>query len=353
MVIPKITHMVMVSKIQNSHPRAEYINTNITCTKYNLNLMSTMKGVEIFLESSTIHGLNYISTTRKYSRIFWILAVMSGFLGAGFLIKKSFDSWSESPVKTTIETIPISELKFPKVTVCPPRNTLTDLNYDLMMIENFTLTEKNRDEIFKYALEVFNEDSFFHAYYNWTKLHEVDRFYNWYHGYTEILGSFWGRYGLEIKVNTWANSGVVTSQNYGQKMEPNLVERKLYFQVFVFSPKSATLNKNVTLHLKVDKVTMTNLAFGNKDKVYMEGFEGQLDDDKTTFYANFTPPQKAPNKSRRISLTRNLRSEEVDKQRLDQMPGFRVSWWYTGTEEVTPEDTFTYKNIEYNRHFTR
>ena len=99
-----------------------------------------MEGVNTFLESSTIHGLTYISTTRKYVRLFWSLVVVTGFLVASLLIKESFDSWSESPVKTTVETLPISDIKFPKVTVCPPKNTFTDLNYDLMMTENITLT---------------------------------------------------------------------------------------------------------------------------------------------------------------------------------------------------------------------
>ena len=98
-----------------------------------------MEGITTFLESSSIHGLTYISTTRKYARLFWILVVITGFSVASFLIKESFDSWSESPVKTTIETLPIAEIKLPKVTVCPPKNTFTDLNYDLMMTENMTL----------------------------------------------------------------------------------------------------------------------------------------------------------------------------------------------------------------------
>ena len=110
-----------------------------------------MEGVRTFLESSTIHGLTYISTTRKYARLFWILVVLTGFFGASLLIKESFDSWAESPVKTTIETLPISEIRFPKVTVCPPKNTFTDLNYDLMMIENITLTKEMRDEMFEYV----------------------------------------------------------------------------------------------------------------------------------------------------------------------------------------------------------
>ena len=101
-----------------------------------------MEGVNIFLESSTIHGLTHIYTTRKYARLFWSLVVITGFIIASLLIKESFHSWSESPVKTTIETLPISEIKFPKVTVCPPKNTFTDLNYDLMMTENITLTAR-------------------------------------------------------------------------------------------------------------------------------------------------------------------------------------------------------------------
>ena len=95
-------------------------------------------------------------------------------MGATFLIKKSFNSWSKSPVKTAIETLPIAGIRFPKITVCPPKNTFTDLNYDLMMTENMTLTEEMRDEMFKYALEVINGDDF--SENNWNKLLEEDRF---------------------------------------------------------------------------------------------------------------------------------------------------------------------------------
>ena len=84
-----------------------------------------MEVVKSFFESSTIHGLAYIATRKKYVRLFWILVVMAGFSEAGFLIYTSFRAWDESPVKTTIETLPITEITFPKVTVCPPKNTYT------------------------------------------------------------------------------------------------------------------------------------------------------------------------------------------------------------------------------------
>ena len=82
-----------------------------------------MGSFKTFLESSTIHGLGYIATTGRYVKLFWVLVVLSGFTGAGVLIYQSFNDWAENPVTTTIETRPITEMKFPKVTVCPPKNT--------------------------------------------------------------------------------------------------------------------------------------------------------------------------------------------------------------------------------------
>ena len=171
-----------------------------------------MEGITSFLESSTIHGLTHISSTRKYKRLFWILVVVAGFLGASLIIKESFESWSESPVKTTIETLAISEIKLPKVTVCPPKNTYTDLNYDLMLTDNITLTEEMRDEMFKYAVKIINEESFSTA--TWPgMLHEKDRFYNWYHGYTKLKSPYYNIYNyddderLKIQLYTTATSG--------------------------------------------------------------------------------------------------------------------------------------------------
>ena len=126
-----------------------------------------------FLESSSIGGLNHIATGRKYIRLFWILVVLTGFIGAGVLIYQSFESWQESPVKTTIETLPISQITLPKVTVCPPKNTYTDLNYDLMMTENMTLDHETRNELANYANDTLSntyEDS------NWLQVWST--FYN-------------------------------------------------------------------------------------------------------------------------------------------------------------------------------
>ena len=55
------------------------------------------------------------------------------------MIYESFQSWRESPVKTTIETLPIDGITFPKITVCPPKGTYTNLNYDIEIVGNMTI----------------------------------------------------------------------------------------------------------------------------------------------------------------------------------------------------------------------
>ena len=91
-----------------------------------------------FLKLSTIHGLYYVSTTRKLVRFAWILVVIAGSAGAAYLINQSFKNWSDNPIITTIETQPISKITFPNVSVCPPRGTNTNLNFDLMKSERIS-----------------------------------------------------------------------------------------------------------------------------------------------------------------------------------------------------------------------
>ena len=71
---------------------------------------STMQELNHYFEYSTVHGLSYISNTKKLSRLFWIMVVLSGFTCAGILIYQSFKAWEENPVTTTIETLPISKV---------------------------------------------------------------------------------------------------------------------------------------------------------------------------------------------------------------------------------------------------
>ena len=149
-----------------------------------------MERLKTFLNSSTIHGLSYIPETKKFARLFWTLIVIVGFVTAGILIYQSFQSWAESPITTNIETLPISELKLPKVTVCPPKNTFTNLNYDFETLGNKTIDDDARAKLIQVLLDEKHDPHFRSLMKNLSLFQEEKRFYNWYHGYTKISCPF-------------------------------------------------------------------------------------------------------------------------------------------------------------------
>ena len=99
-----------------------------------------------FLESSTIHGLAHISTSRsKRAKSVWFFCVLVSFSIAIFLIWKTTKEIQDDPFSTAITTHPIRELDFPMVTICPPKGTNTAINNGLMKArEPLTEEQKNR-----------------------------------------------------------------------------------------------------------------------------------------------------------------------------------------------------------------
>ena len=151
---------------------------------------------------------------------------------------------------------------------------------------------------------------------------------------------------ININIYTAATSGIVTTQYYGEQFRPQLVERKLTYNIRIEPPRSVKYNENVTLHYKVEKVTMTGLSsLGSTDRVKMNGHF--IADDQTTAYTNFTPPDL---QYKAIALIRDVSFEDVEAQKMDVMPGFRFSWWYTG-EKVTPDKK--YKDSTKTKQYVR
>ena len=143
-----------------------------------------MDDIRHYLESSTVHGLVYISTTKRFWRCFWTLIVITGFMTAGYLIQLSFKGWQDSPIKTTIETHPISEVTFPKITVCPPKDTYTNLNYDLINTDNKPIDyEKKGYLLYNGFIKHYQEKDFEIHKEKFENGFRVDKAYrNWYVG---------------------------------------------------------------------------------------------------------------------------------------------------------------------------
>ena len=301
-----------------------------------------MGGIQTFLESSTIHGLVYISTTRKYARLFWILIVIVGFSTAAYLIQQSFQSWADSPVKTTVETLPMSEITFPKISVCPPKDTFTDLNYDLMSIENVSMTDPGvpvtkNDQLLRFASEVVND----HLYLDdWMRLQEADKFYNWYHGYTRIT---YPKYEIETAesnykalqfkytIDTSALSGVVSTKHFGEEFDYKLVEKFCQFQINLHPPENFNDN-NFTLNVYLERATIREsklvqniIRLGDDtvgDEQTVVSFKkNKIESSFDIFYSFYASPLYLISMSTAFS----------DLSDTKMMPGFSVRWWYTYT----------------------
>ena len=292
----------------------------------------SMEGIaKTFLDSSTIHGLAYISSTRKLARIIWILVVIIGFIGAGVMIHQSFESWANSPVKTTIETRPITEITLPKVTVCPPKNTFTNLNYDLMMLENMTLDNDTRDELTQYAVGLIQDHVFNEVMNNISLIEEHNRYYNWYRGYTKIILPYWGQkdcsngadkecsdYRLRYKLSTCATSGNISTHYFGHKFEAAKIERNFKDVVYIFPPSKYHEDRNITLHINVEK----NLV---------QEFDDFYSSIGSTVSKEFSPPGSL----KWYALTRKISFGDLNQIQMDSMPGFRLIWYYNKVLDKT------------------
>ena len=315
---------------------------------------AAMETVRSFLESSSISGLNHISTERKYAKLLWILVVISGFTTAGLMINQSFQSWADSPVKTTIETLPITNIMFPKITVCPPKNTYTDLNYYLVKAENMTLDNTTRKELANYAMELLYDHLYDNIMRNLSKYEDNDRYYNWYHGYTKIelpdyvSSSFHPSYFF-YNVDTAASSGSISTQQFGEKFDADKVETgPLVYYVTLHPPASVRNNTNVTLHLDVEMVSMKALSSG-RDTLTVAGT--RVETSRRSF--NFTPPTGEESSFApfyTIGLVREVLPEDIMRQKLQTMPGFKVTWHYSG---MKVESEVTYYKFARTKAFIR
>ena len=301
-----------------------------------------MDQVKEFLETSTVHGLSFISSTTKWSRLFWILVVFVGFSGAVHMIYTSFHNWGQSPIITTIETLPISELTLPNVTVCPPKNSLLNLNYDILHSNELKLDNDSRKELFYYALDVVQDEFYVEIIRNLSKVKDPDRYYNWYHGNTKLQYPYYSFKDDQLNyfVYTSATSGNMTTQYFGQNFEADNVERNIFIDIRVSVPLIVQYRTSTSLRFNLEKNTMKKVS--ENDKMYMSTL-GDIDADNTHIIKNITGPTRD---YYRIRLSRKVTNEDIRNSKQYKMPGFQLSWNYDKNVELwasekNPNNQFT------------
>ena len=92
--------------------------------KRNQDKMSSIgKHAKQYASTSTAHGLAYIvEDGRSYvERMFWILVTSLAICFTAFQTIQLYRQWKNDPVVTFLDTVklPISEIEFPAITICP------------------------------------------------------------------------------------------------------------------------------------------------------------------------------------------------------------------------------------------
>ena len=190
--------------------------------------MQDMEVFNEFLESSTIHGLVYISTSKKrLLRVLWIAIIVTAFSVALKLIFNSFIDWSRDPVSTSVSTHPVEKLTFPNVTVCPPKGFNTALNYDLMKTKNISLSRSNREELVDVAKNALLNDS----YVNFNDLmvavanpQNLRQMYN----KLQSLPQPYGNDGFQVTM--YSPSGNISSPFFGYKEGNNFTWDPIFYR---------------------------------------------------------------------------------------------------------------------------
>ena len=220
---------------------------------------SNMEVFKEFLESSTIHGLVYISTSKsRLLRLLWIAIVVTAFSVALKLISNSYMEWSRDPVSTSVATHPIEQLEFPNVTVCPPKGFNTALNYDLMKMKNITLSTATKKElVYEAKIAILND-----SYTDFNELmiavanpHNLKNMYNKLQSIPNPVGND----GFMVKM--WGSSGNISTPWFGKTEGKNFTWKPLFYRTdhtYVYTLDMSTVNMSsltegeVTLVLNLD-----------------------------------------------------------------------------------------------------
>ena len=138
--------------------------------------------------------------------------------------------------------------------------------------------------MFEYAKDVIQDSFYTKVLNNLHKLVYSDRYFNWYQGFTQLQYPFHNKNRLRYTVTTYATSGEISTQYFGQNFDAEKVDRKIYFELIVRPSESAEKKENITLMFAMKKKTIKE--FSENDK--MSFMNDDINPDLTDFTKNFT-----------------------------------------------------------------
>ena len=147
---------------------------------------------------------------------------------------RSYTGWSENPISTTVDYGPITDLPFPLVTVCPPRNTFTSLNLALRAVENRTLDSEAKQELTRQLPEIIFDSDFDDNFAIFSRSTNLSG--GWYSGDTRIAFLLPSNESekeslMAVMYSTSALTGSVSSPFFEQPYDPDTFERNIRFRI--------------------------------------------------------------------------------------------------------------------------
>ena len=186
--------------------------------------------------------------------------MLSGFCFSGYLIWNSVDNWQKNPVATTISTHPIEMVTFPRVYVCPPKGTYTNLNYDIVENSNKLLSNDQVANLTSFINELTYKGEQEHALNDIDSFVEENKFYNWYSGMSTVTKPFYvPRFGQPSQVishRTSRTSGFIQSPYFGQKFQKN----KFYSIMLI-----TIIIKDILLHVSEETKLVLEIQMDMKE----------------------------------------------------------------------------------------
>ena len=221
-----------------------------------------------------------------------------------------------------------------------------------MILQNMTLDNSTRRELVNYATELLYDQLYENIMANISLIEDNERYRHWYHGYTKIkLGKYSAQdYAFIYDIETYATSGSIFTRYFDHKFDPEKVEKYLRSKVKIKTHDSVGFNPNLTLHLEIEKIMMIDLSDnGRDDFVLAQPPQGNFVTDESLVLKNYTPPDNGFGEPF-ITFTRGVTHEEIKKQTLEKMPGFRLTWNFSGMQVVAHG---FYSNEHATRAFVR
>ena len=224
--------------------------------------------------------------------------------------------------------------------MCPPSDTTTNLNNDLMNAENATLDKVIRDELVLLAADLLDNNEPGNIFEELKSVNEKNKWLNWYNGFTraelpdmDLLGA------STYSVSTTAVPGFASSPLFRQNFTEETFLNKLGFELRIYPPSH--IGGNLSMVMKVQRDTKD----GTKESftISIPG-QPQANDNEKTGYIEETLRFPVA-RYHVLDFLRNIDNKSYAEWATRRMTGFSVSWHLENSTghivDIRPKDKYS------------